>query len=353
MNRFPTYIPTYTSKEDTLVNPTSPLYICVSPPIDENRRVTGFGSSCRRNISDSSSTRLFPPPRSRYHSWYSGSPLTGRNTFDSYRLSSVPDEESSDVMYRSTSLSPSTSRGTRYRPTSFSPYGLKDHHPDHSVQRMRYISSAPTSPSIYQSLPGRSRKDLHNVKDSTTSSYSRMDPVSLKNRSLYNNVDPTILHDYADSDDTVSCFGNFGCGTRRNPAGQRGTSPRRKFGTLPRYVKEKISPLFTIASRCTSASPVTSVSDTNRRRALTRSASSDDLQTLELDLGAAVLYIDVRKGKTILGFFRIYFYWERINCKDPKLRETWKNSITPFWWNVPQKSLPRFVHWGEMNSTSI
>ena len=311
MNRFPTYIPTYTRKEDTLVNPASPLYICVSPPVYENNRGVGVGLSSRRNISDSSSTRLFPPPRSRYHSWYSGSPLTGRNTSDSYRLSSVPDEESSDVMYRSTSLSPSTSRGTRYRPTSFSPYGLKDLHTDQYVQRLRYISSAPTSPSIYQSLPGRSRKDLHNVKNSTTSSYSRMDPVSLKNRSLYDNVDPTILYDYADSDDTASCFGNFGCGTRRVPASQRGTSPRRKFETLPRYVKEKISPLFRIASRCTSASPVTSVSDTSRRRSLARSASSDDLQTLELDLGAAVLYIDVRKGKTfrlsILFILRKYF----------------------------------------------
>ena len=155
MNRFPTYIPTYTREEDTLVNPASPLYICVSPPIDENKRGAGVGLSSRRSISDSSSTRLCPPPRSRYHSWYSGSPLTGRNTSDSYRLSSVPDEDSSDFMYRSTSLSPSTSRGTRYRPTSFSPYGLKDLHTDHYVQRLRYINSAPTSPS---DLPISSRK---------------------------------------------------------------------------------------------------------------------------------------------------------------------------------------------------
>ena len=314
MNRFPPYIPTYTRKEDTLVDPTSPLYICVSPPMDDNSRVSGVGSGRRRNISDGSSTRLFPPPRSRYHSWYSGSgsaltgsflngsgsALSGRNTSDSYRLSSIADEESSGVMYRSTSLSPSASRETRYRPTSFLPYGLKDHHPDHLVQRLRYVNSAPTSPSIHQSLPGRSRKDLYNVRSSTASSYSRMDPVSFKNRSLYDNVDPTVLHDYADSDDTASCFGNFGCGTRRVPAGQRGTSPRRKFGTLPRYFKEKISPLFRIASRCASASPVTSVSDADRRRSLTRSASSDDLQTLEVDLGAAVLYIDVRKGKKIV-----------------------------------------------------
>ena len=62
--------------------------------------------------------------------------------------------------------------------------------------------------------------------------------------------------------------------------------------------RRKISPLFKIASRHTSVSPVTSsVSD---RRSLTRSASSDDLQTLELDLGAAVLYIDVRKGKLLM-----------------------------------------------------
>ena len=321
MNRFPTY----TCKEDTLVNPTSPLYICVSPPVDENSRVSGIGSVRRGNISDGSSARLYPPPRSRYHSWYSGSPLrgsplsgsplNGRNTSDSYRLSSIPDENSSGVMYRSTSLSPSTSRETRYRPTSFSPYGLKDQHPDLSVQRLRYLNSAPTSPSIHESIH-RSRKDLYNVRNSKASSYSRMDPVSFKNRSLYDNVDPTVLHDYADSDDTASCLGTFGCGTRRVPTGQRGTSPRRKFGTLPRYFKEKISPLFRIASRCTSASPVTSVSDVDRRRSLTRSASSDNLQTLELDLGAAVLYIDVRKGNAIVlpisFILKKYFRWERI-----------------------------------------
>ena len=311
MNRFPNYIPTYTRKEDTLVNPTSPLYVCVSPPMDENNRVSGVGSVRRRNISDGSSARLYPPPRSRYHSWYSGSGilLSRRNTSDSHRLSSIPDEEPSGVMYRSTSLSPSMSGETRYRPTSFSPYGLKDHHPDQFVQRLHYISSAPTSPSIHELIHRESnhresiqpsRKDLYNFRNSTASSYSRVDPVSFKNRSLYDNVDPTVLHDYADSDDTASCFGTFGCGTRRAPAGQRGTSSRGKFGTLPRYFKEKISPLFRIASRCTSASPVTSVSDANRRRSLTRSASSDDLQTLELDLGAAVLYVDVRKGKTIV-----------------------------------------------------
>ena len=122
-----------------------------------------------------------------------------------------------------------------------------------------------------------------------------MDPVAYKNKSLYDNVDPSVLYDYADEadEDQMSCFGKIGCGSSKTSGGTTLVKGR----TLPRFVKDKISPLFRIASRCTTASPVTSVSHEDLSRSLTRSASSDDLHTLEVDLGATVLYIDVRKGK--------------------------------------------------------
>ena len=294
MNR----VPMYTSEEDDrLVNPTSPLYICVSPP-NSGSGVPG-GSPLVRSNCNAIYQRFPPTGRSRYHSWNVGSAFTTSNRCGAFPISQNYDRDLSDSLHRPSSLSPTAVADGGFRTNSMSPYSNMDSHPDHLVHRLRYISSVPVSPRMQDSFPGGSRRDLYRFR------HSVMDPIAYKNRSLYDNVDPGILHDYADEDD-ISCFGKFGCGSSKIPTGHHQTKKYFCKGrTLPRYMKEKISPLFRIASRCTSASPATSVplDDHSRSRSLTRSASPDDLQTLELDLGAAVVYIDVKKGKFVIVLY--------------------------------------------------
>ena len=161
MNRFPVNVP----EDDSLVSPTSPLYICVSPPQGTSETVV-LGSPTGWNNSDALSTRFLPPSRnntdvlstmfppmgrnntnslfrrfppagrSRYHSWNPGNAYAIRNQTSGLPFPKNLDSDVPVSMCRSTSLSPvAPHRG--FRTTSVSPYERRGFQPDH---RFRYNS---------------------------------------------------------------------------------------------------------------------------------------------------------------------------------------------------------------------
>ncbi len=109
------------------------------------------------------------------------------------------------------------------------------------------------------------------------------DAHAQKCRSLYDNVDPGLLHEYSEKD--VNCFGNFGCGLARYSRFMlaSGTNGGKSPRLISKFVKEKISPLFRMATSCTSVSSGLGLSKGRRADRSPRSTSVDDLHRLGTD----------------------------------------------------------------------
>ncbi len=165
-----------------------------------------------------------------------------------------------------------------------------------SSRRLKAMSWSPSKRDNEMSPLLREVYCIENVPLTETKASRGTNPASdtdaYKNRSLYDNVDPAELEEFAEEED-ISCFGRLGCGWRTFPR-----SARKSGNRTSSSFSEMISPLQRIASQCPckSKSGSLAVSHAESSRSLMRSASTDDMFLQHLEPCSAVWYTNVAEG---------------------------------------------------------